>query len=229
MTSPFTSNTRYQTNALLLTLALSCALSACNNADPPQDTAATTPDTAITPPDPNDMSSASGDDTTPDAAAQTAPSSGPTMADASTGAPSQADALALLVAINEHEIAAAEQARSKGVDGDTRAFADLMHSEHGKNLAETQALAPAAPDSSPQVKQQRDKGEAELDTMGKLEGDAYEEAYADAMVKGHDEALKMLDTQLIPSAQDDAVKRHFNTTREHVAAHLEKAKALQND
>jgi putative membrane protein len=49
------------------------------------------------------------------------------------------------------------------------------------------------------------------------------------MVAGHDEALKLLDTKLIPAATDDAVKRHLATTRKHVATHLEKAKALQGD
>ena len=227
MTNPITSHMRLDTRALLLPLALACALAACNKADPPPETAdATTPDTAISPPDPNDMSSASGGDTTAGAAVQTMPAD-PTMPDAGTGAPNQAEALALLSAINEHEIAAAEQARSKGVDGEVLAYADLMHSEHSKNLTQTRALDPAAEENSPRVTQQKEKGKAELDALATHEGDAYEKAYIDAMVKGHQEALNMLDTQLIPAAQGDAVRQHLTTTRQHVATHLEKAKALQ--
>jgi putative membrane protein len=231
MTSPLKSKVRFRTRALLLPLALAGSLSACDRPEPPPDPSAdvtaVVPDAAMTPPDPNDMSSASGADPAVDPTMAGTSPSGQTVAGA--GAPGQDEALALLAAINEHEMAAAEQARSKGVDGEELAFADLMYREHSKNLAETQALAPGAPDSSVQVAQQRAKGKAELDRLAGLEGNAYEEAYIDAMVTGHDEALKLLDTRVLPAAQDDAVKRHLTTTREHVAAHLEKARALQGD
>lgn len=148
--------------------------------------------------------------------------------DAQTG---QAEALALLVAVNEHEIAAAEQARAKSVDGDVLEFANLMDTEHSANLEQTRALMGGAATGadSAEVAAQRAKGEAELARLGALDGDAYEDAYVDAMVAGHDEVLRMLDGKLIPAAQDNAVRQHFTTTRGHVAAHLEKARALQAD
>jgi len=37
----------------------------------------------------------------------------------------------------------------------------------------------------------------------------------------------MIDSQLLPKASNSAVKRHLTETREHVTAHLQKAKKLQ--
>ena len=51
-------------------------------------------------------------------------------------------------------------------------------------------------------------------------------AYIDAMVKGHTEALAVLDNKLIPKATTQAVKDHLAATREHVAHHLERAESL---
>lgn len=144
------------------------------------------------------------------------------------GTAGRGEALAMVAAVDAHEIAAAEQARSKGVEGDVLAYADLLHSDHSENLVKTRALASADLDnSSPAVMQQREKGKAELAKLAALEGDAYESAYIDAMVKGHTEALAMLDDKLIPAAQDGAIKKHLTATREHISMHLQKAKALQ--
>jgi putative membrane protein len=167
MISPLKSNLPFRASALLLPLALAAALSACDRPGPPSDPVATAPEGAVTPPDPNDQASVSGTtDAATDPTMPSAPMPGDTTTNAATG---QAEALALLVAVNEHEIAAAEQARSKGVDGEVREFADLMHREHSKNLAETQALAPGAPGSSAQVTKQREKGTAEIDRLAALE------------------------------------------------------------
>lgn len=152
-------------------------------------------------------------------------------ADAKAGSPvaSEGEALMLLMAVNDHEIAAADQARAKKVDGATLDYANLMRDEHGKNQADTRKLARApAGAESDAVKAQKQKGAAELQTLSRLEGDAYEKAYIDAMVKGHTEVLAMLDARLIPAASTDPVRKHLTMTREHVAMHLERAKALQD-
>ena len=143
-------------------------------------------------------------------------------------APAEAGALSVLVAVNEHEIAAAEQARGKNVDGPTLEYANQMHTEHSKNLAETRALMGSSSDAAnDEVGAQKQKSEAELAALAPLSGDAYEKAYIDAMVTGHAEVLGMLDTKLIPAAQTAGVQQHLAATRERVAMHLEKARELQ--
>lgn len=168
-----------------------------------------------------------------DAGAPDAMPPGSAMPDATepaAGTTAPGEALAFLVVVNEHEIAAAEQARDKQLDAKVRAYADMLHADHSKNLAETRAVADsagAAVTDTPDVDAQRQKGKDELEQLGGLEGDAYAKAYLDAMVKGHNDALVLIDTRLVPAATDEAIKQHLNTTRDAIAKHLEEAKQLQ--
>lgn len=146
------------------------------------------------------------------------------------GAPSQAEALALLTAVNEHEIAVAEQAREKQLEGEVMEYAELMHSEHSANLEATRTLADPGADvaDSPRLEELRSSGQATLDRLSALEGEEYAQAYIEAMVQDHQKALDMLENDLIPAAEDDAVREHLTTTRDTIAAHLEQAQALQS-
>lgn len=142
-----------------------------------------------------------------------------------TGATSQQEALGLLAAANEHEVAAADQAIAKKVTGDVLAFANMMKTDHGKNLAETTALGGTS--EGAKIAELRSKGEAELAALDAKSGIEYEQAYIDAMVKGHTDVLALLDGSLIPAATDAAVKTHFANTRTAVAKHLDEAKKLK--
>lgn len=196
-----------KTPALLLCLTV-FALSACDRRDP----ADNTPDPAAT-------------------AAGTPPASAPASADAvSDTAPPTADdslALGLLGAVNEHEIAAAKQAEEKKVSAPVMEFAEMMETQHSENQAKTTSLGTLA--STPEVQAMVDKGKRELDELGKKSGKEYETAYIDAMVKGHTEALSLIDTRLISLASSEPVKKHLTETRDHVAMHLEAAKKLQDN
>ena len=212
------------TKALILCLATVLPIAACDRNDPndtpadtPADTAAGTADTATPAGTPTDTTTpATG--TTPSADAAGAPPAG-NLSEAERGA------LGVLNAINEHEVAAGQQALSKNVPDNVAKFAQMMVDEHSKNRDQTNRFGPNADDAKAAA--QRDKGKAELDTLGKQSGDAYAKAYVDAMVKGHTEALAALDNDLIPAAVDPAVKTHLTDTRAAVAKHLESAKQLQ--
>jgi len=147
-------------------------------------------------------------------------------APAGATATTQADALAMLMAVDEHEIAAADQALGKNVTGAVRDFAQMMKTDHGKNLTDTTKLGGAA-STAPGVKALKDKGDSDLRTLDAQSGKAYEKAYIDAMVKGHTDALAMIDNTLLPAATDTNVRQHFTTTRAAVARHLDKAKEIQ--
>jgi putative membrane protein len=167
------------------------------------------------PPDPGDMSAGASP-----AASAPAPGAGTT---------SQADALALLIAVNEHEIAAADQALMKKASGPVLAYAQLMKTDHTKNLTDTTRLGGAA-STAPAVTELRNKGEADLNALAAAQdGAAYEKAYIDAMVRGHTEALALIDGTLLPAATADNVRQHFTTTRAAVARHLERAKEIQGE
>lgn len=150
-------------------------------------------------------------------------------AGAAHAAGSDAEAVAVLGAVNAHEIQSAQLARQKGVGGDVAAYAERMHAEHSANQRETEKLAgngglqPAQTDA---VKALKSKAAGEREKLAALSGAEFEAAYVDAMVKDHAEVLAKLDNELIPGAQDAALKAHLQKTREHVAHHLEQARAL---
>lgn len=153
------------------------------------------------------------------------PTTAPPPSEASTSI-SQADALAMLVAIDEHELAAADQAIGKQVTGSVRDFADLMKADHARSLTDTTKLG-AAHSTAPAVQALKDTSEADLRALDANTGAAYGKAYIDAMVRGHTDALARLDNTLLPAATDDKVRQHFTATRATVAKHLERAKAIQ--
>ncbi|WP_372012495.1 DUF4142 domain-containing protein [Pseudoxanthomonas sp. 10H] len=150
---------------------------------------------------------------------------GEAAAEAMPGMAQERAALGVLNAINAHEIAAGQQALGKSVGGDVAAYAQMMIDQHTENRDKTSAFGPDG--NAPDAQAQKAKGEQELAALGGLEGDAYAKAYVDAMVKGHTEALAALDGTIIPAATRPEVKAHLATTREHVAQHLDRAKALQ--
>jgi len=159
-------------------------------------------------------------DTTPTATEAPVPATSTAAA-----ALTQAQAVTLVGAVDKHEIQAAEQARGKKVRRDVLDFANLLHTEHSKNLEAGQKLG--ATETSPELTAMEEKGRAGLAELDTKTGNDYEKAYVDAMVKGHEEALSMIDTKLLPTATDDNVRNFLTNSREHVAMHLEKGKALQ--
>jgi len=73
----------------------------------------------------------------------------------------------------------------------------------------------------------RKKGAGELAALVPLDGEQFASGYIDAMVKGHTEVLAMIDSDLLATAQNEALKKHLTATREHVAMHLEEGKKIK--
>lgn len=165
----------------------------------------------------------------PNASASPAPSVSEPPAAAETPTTNNATddslALGLLAALNEHEIAAAQQAEGKKVSAPVLAYAQMMEKQHGDNLAKTKTLGSLA--STPEVQAMKEKGKSDLDALGQKTGKDYETAYVDAMVAGHTEALGLIDGRLLSLASAGPVKDHLIATRGHVVMHLEEAKKLQ--
>ncbi len=170
---------------------------------------------------------ATGQASATDAAAQrsASPAAAPGNRTAMSASPEERGALGVLNAINEHEIAAGEQALTRNVPEDVAAYARMMIEQHTDNRTRTSALDPdmAAADA----RAQSEKSTRELATLEGMTGDAYAAAYVKTMVKDHTEALAALDEKLIPRAKRADIQSHLTMSRDHVAQHLELAKALQ--
>lgn len=135
-------------------------------------------------------------------------------------------ALGVLNAINDHEIALGKQALEKHVGDAVAKHAQRMIDEHGRNRTQTDALNPN-PDSA-DARAQAAAGRKILDQLSEKSGDAYRQAYVQAMVAGHTDALSTLDQRLLPAATNPQVQAHLQRTRERIAQHLEQTLALQD-
>ncbi|HEX5012236.1 MAG TPA: DUF4142 domain-containing protein [Planctomycetota bacterium] len=141
-----------------------------------------------------------------------------------------AEVLATLVAVDENEIALAEQARDEAGDVAVLGYADMLHTEHTQHLEATRDLAKTIgvePALTPEVSDLRQKGDEERETLGHAEGADYDRKYVDAMVKGHQDVLDLIDEHLVAKVSSPALKDHLEETRRHVAHHLERAQELQ--
>lgn len=139
------------------------------------------------------------------------------------------ESLALVMAVDQHEIDMAQQARDKGVTGDVLAYADMLHQDHSENLEKDRNVSSEAgidPAATAIVSAQQSKGASVMERLAELEGGEYATAYVDAMVQGHTDALAMLDERL-DTTENPTLRQHLSATREAVAAHLEQGKALQ--
>lgn len=142
---------------------------------------------------------------------------------------SSPEILATVIAIDLNEVNAAAQAEVKKISAPVLAFAKYLHEEHGMNAGQTMQLAQqmrTMPLVTPAVENMQKKGAGELAMLVTRDGRAFERAYVAAMVKGHVEALGVIDGKLRMTS-NDALKRHLTETRQHVAAHLERAQSLQ--
>lgn len=141
-----------------------------------------------------------------------------------------AEVLAAIIAIDQNEIVAASQAEKRSVSPQVLDYAKRLHEAHGLSQVNTMKLGQqigVTPAGTPAVDQLLVKGAGELATLLRLDDARFGAAYIAAMVKGHTETLGMIDNQLLQSASNAALKQHLTETRQHVADHLEKGKALQ--
>ncbi len=148
-----------------------------------------------------------------------------------TGANRDGEILAMLIALDLGEVHAASTAEMKQVGGPVMDYAKMLHEHHGKHVGETAMVAQnnkVTALQTPAVRAFQDKHAGALAKIVPLDGEPFARAYLDLMVKGHTEALQMIDQQL-RTAQNAAVKAHLSATRQVIATHLDKAKQLQSD
>jgi putative membrane protein len=135
------------------------------------------------------------------------------------------EALGLVRMIDEQEIEAAEQALARpDLDPALAEFADTVLAHHSESLAAAQALQ-IEPHTTAEVADFGERRGARLDELGDLDGEEYADAFLQAMVDSHQEALAMLD-RLLPEAVDEDVRGFLATARSHVARHLQRGREL---
>ncbi|MDI1353142.1 MAG: DUF4142 domain-containing protein [bacterium] len=138
--------------------------------------------------------------------------------------------VAFLMVLNNNELAAAHLATKNSANKKVKGFAELMIKDHTKNLDETNSLSTKdqlAPLESEQVIALKNKGTQEIAVLTPLTKVNFDKMYINDMVKGHADALIVIDNVLLKKVSNKELKKHLLATRQHVIHHLNAAKKIQ--
>lgn len=138
--------------------------------------------------------------------------------------------LATIAAIDKMEILVSVVAENKDVDSNVKDFAKMMINQHGSNLTqiiEMENQLKTGPLRGAEADKLAQQGKQDLVKLGALQGNEFANAYANAMVKGHEAALKLINDKLMKTAKSNEIKTFLTNTRAVVETHLEHAKKLQ--
>ncbi|MGV8941353.1 MAG: DUF4142 domain-containing protein [Lysobacter sp.] len=147
---------------------------------------------------------------------------------AARSAPSPGETFARLIALDQHAIARAEQAKGKDVDASLRELVENMHVHHRRNLTQTRAVADSAGvdiAKTPAMRTRHAEDARKLEELAGYDGQPYSRAYLEAILETHEEALGLIDTYL-QSTDNDAIRAHLERTRGNFAEHLDAARSL---
>lgn len=166
-------------------------------------------------------------------ASEPAPATSTAAASSSVSAPALTDAqiAAIVVTANQIDIDNGKLAESKSTNPEVQKFAQRMREDHTSvNEAATElvtrlGVTPEHTDTSRGLKQGADQTRQK---MGTLEGAAFDKAYVDNEVAYHAAVIQVLDSTLIPSAQNAELKAMLVNVRPAFIAHLDHAKSIQS-
>jgi putative membrane protein len=144
---------------------------------------------------------------------------------------SDAQIAGVLDAVNLGEVQQAHLAQEKATEPAVRNYANAMMNGHqaaARQQAEVldqRGIAPQETDLSRQLRQQSQQEEQRL---SQLEGPAFDRAYIQAQIRSHQDALNLIDQQLLPNASDPAYRAYLEQLRGHLQQHLSQAQQVQS-
>lgn len=122
------------------------------------------------------------------------------------------------------EVALGKMAAAKGTDKQVRDFGNMMVMDHGKANAELMSIAktknitlPAGLDAEHQAKS---------DSLSKLSGSAFDKAYVQTMIEGHQKTLALMQSEA-SGGKDTELKAFAAKTAPVVQMHLEHIQKIQ--
>jgi len=137
--------------------------------------------------------------------------------------------LKVLSTANEGEVSVALVAKPNLKDSGALSFAQMMISEHSAADGQTLALV-TAKQLAPERSEVSDALEADTATviseLSKTPSAGFDKAYMDSQVSMHQQVLSLIDTRLLPDADDADLKALLTTLRASVATHLSNAQTI---
>lgn len=131
---------------------------------------------------------------------------------------SEPEALGVLHAISDAEMAMARVARERSQNDEVLAYASVMLADHG---AFRQVFTAPARDNAMSTSI-RTAGDSLARALESLMG-GFNNTYIEEQIKAHQQALQLLDTAIVPSVRDTAIKNLLTQARPTLVAHLQRA------
>jgi putative membrane protein len=143
---------------------------------------------------------------------------------------SDAQIAAIVVAANQVDVDAGKLAVEKSGNTEVKKFAQQMVTDHtavNQAAVELVTKLKVTPEESDASRGLVSSGTETRTKLAALDGDAFDRAYVDNEVSYHEAVIGVLDTQLIPSATNEELKKTLVGVRPAFVAHLEHAQHLQ--
>lgn len=141
-----------------------------------------------------------------------------------------AEAIAIMIAIDSTEIIHADMAMTKKLRDPVLAFVQDIRGEHADDAEEIADIAEdlnVHPGSFPSVRALHVECDDLVRKLDEFDGEQFEKEYLGSAITSHTNALATIDRLTRMDLSDD-VKDHLKEMRERAAKHLAKAKALRN-
>jgi len=149
-----------------------------------------------------------------------------------SGSAVASETLATIIAIDLNEVLAAAHAQTENLSPGVKEFATMLQRAHGDHMVKTMQLGlqhGVTPVITPAVEAMQKKGAKDLALLIPLDDMAFEKAYVEAMIAGHEQALLTIDQRMGMDAGKPELTRYLTDTRTSIAGHLERAKQLKGD
>lgn len=140
------------------------------------------------------------------------------------------DVYTAAVALNQREIDAVRATQGRLDDPALAAFAQKVERDHTEGLRKLEAAAQEIEGlTAYEGKVTRDVKEEsyrDAEMLDDVRGDRLDGEFLKVMIDGHQDALNIIDTKLLPSAQGELLQV-ISELRQQVAMHLEEARQLE--
>ena len=137
----------------------------------------------------------------------------------------------IVVTANQVDIDAGKLASSMASSPEVKKFGEQMVTDHtgvNKQAVDLVTKLKVTPKDNPTSTSLKEGGAANVASLKKLKGAAFDKAYIDHEVAYHQQVLDALDKTLIPNASNAELKALLVKVRPAFVAHLDHAKMVQS-
>jgi len=138
--------------------------------------------------------------------------------------------LAVADAANSGEIDMAKVAQKKAKNAKVKKFAGMMVSDHNSakgKVTKLTAKLKLKPADNTLASTLKCDSTSTIEKLNAATGADFDKAYMDSQVDGHKKVLDAMDTQLIPNAKNEELKKLLDELRPKFEAHLKEAQEIQ--